>query len=95
MSEVNKLVNDIDNKVRKLISLQHLLKERNIALKNKHKELKQIIENQNTEIEKLKNTNRNLVIAKSVKHTEGNSDVKNRIDEIVREIDKCIGLLNK
>jgi len=95
MNEVNKLVNDVYTKVSKLINLQNSLRERNISLKTKHQELKQLIEDQNKEIEKLKNTNRNLVIAKTVKHTEGNSDVINKIDEIVREIDKCIGLLNK
>jgi len=95
MNEVNKLVNDVYKKVNKLINLQNSLRERNISLKTKHQELKQLIEDQNKEIEKLKNTNRNLVIAKTVKHTEGNSDVINKIDEIVREIDKCIGLLNK
>ena len=46
-------------------------------------------------IEQLKEKNRNLKISKSVSLEEGNDDVKNKIDELVREIDKCIGLLNK
>ena len=46
-------------------------------------------------IEQLKENNSNLKIAQYVKQSEGNVDVKKRIDELVREIDKCIGLLNK
>lgn len=95
MSDTSKLVTDINNKVRKLISIQNSLKEQDSELKNKQEELKQIIEKQNKVIEQLKDKNRNLKIAKSVKQAEGNSDVKIRINELVREIDQCIEILNK
>lgn len=94
MSEESALISDIKNKVRKIIDLNSSLKEENKVLTSKQKELKQIIEKQNYLIEELKDKNRNLVISKSVKHLEGESDVNNKIDKLVREIDKCIGLLN-
>jgi len=94
MSESGKLVKDIHSKVGNLINLQNSLKHQNNDLKADQEELKQKIEDQNKLIEQLKDRNRNLKIAKSVKQSEGNNDVKKRIDELVREIDKCVGLLN-
>ena len=95
MASAKILVNDIAEKVKKLITRHNNLIEENVELKEKQKSLKETLENQNNLIEQLKDKNRNLKIAKSVKLEEGNGEVKNKIDELVREIDKCIGLLNK
>ena len=53
------------------------------------------IEEQEVIIKQLKDKNNYIKISQSVKQSEGNTDVKNKIDELVREIDKCIRLLNK
>ena len=95
MASADKLVTGIAEKVKKLITRQHHLIEENIELKEEQKSLIETLENQKKLIEQLKEKNRNLKIATSVKLEEGNSDVKNKIDELVRDIDKCIGLLNK
>jgi len=95
MGSAEFLVNDIAEKVKKLVTRHHSLMAENLALKEKQQQLKETLENQNKVIEQLEEKNRNLKIAKTVKLAEGNSDVKNKIDELVREIDKCIGLLNK
>ena len=95
MSGVKELIPAIRNKVKKLVtSLQSLEKENNKLIK-KQAELIQTIENQTNLIKELKKNNRSILIADSIKQTEGNSDVKKQIDEMVREIDKCIELLNK
>lgn len=95
MASADILVNDIAEKVKKLITRHNNLIAENVELEEKQKSLKETLENQNNLIEQLKEKNRNLKIAKSVKLKEGNGEVKNKIDELVREIDKCIGLLNK
>jgi predicted nuclease with TOPRIM domain len=95
MGSADNLVNDIAEKVKKLIARHNNLIAENVELKEKQKSLKETLENQHNLIKQLKDKNRNLKIAKSVKLGEGNSDVKIKIDELVREIDKCIGLLNK
>ena len=95
MASADILVNSIAEKVKKLIARHNLLIAENSGLKEKQKNLLESLENQNNLIEQLKEKNRNLKIAKSVKLEEGNGEVKNKIDELVREIDKCIGLLNK
>ncbi len=95
MSDAGKLLDGIYSKVGKMINQQNSLIEQNILLKKKQEELNNTIENHNKLIEQLKDKNRNLKITNSIKQSEGNIDVKNKIDELVREIDKCIGLLNK
>ena len=95
MSDVDKLVLQINDKIKKLINVKQTLLIENENLVKKQEELLQQVENDNKIIEELKNKNRNLSIADKVKQLEGNSDVKLKIDEMVREIDKCIELLNK
>jgi len=95
MSDAGTLLDGIYTKVGKMINQQNSLIEQNTLLKTKQEELNNTIENHNKLIEQLKDKNRNLKIANSIKQSEGNIDVKNKIDELVREIDKCIGLLNK
>ena len=95
MSDVTAVVGAIRSKVKKLITTVQSLEEENIKLKEKQAELVQTIESQSKFIEELNDKNKNVIIAESIKKTEGSSDVKKRIDEMVREIDKCIELLNK
>jgi len=95
MASADKLVNGIAEKLKILIANHNHLINENSELKQEQKILIENLENQKKLIEQLKEKNRNLKISKSVKLEEGNEDVKNKIDELVREIDKCIGLLNK
>ncbi len=95
MDIAGKVIDSVYEKVRTLINLQDQLKKLNADLINEQVELKQIIENQIKEIEQLKDKNKNLKISKSIKQTEESSDAKKKIDDLMREIDKCIGLLNK
>ncbi len=95
MSDVDKLVLQINDKIKKLINVKQTLLIENENLVKKQEELLQQVESKNKIIEELKNKNSNLSIADKVKQLEGNSDVKLKIDEMVREIDKCIELLNK
>lgn len=95
MSEVTALVGTIRSKVKKLVSTVHSLDSENEKLRQKQVELLQTIENQNNLLEELQDKNKRILIADSIKQTEGSGDVKKQIDEMVREIDKCIELLNK
>jgi uncharacterized membrane protein len=95
MSEVTALVGTIRSKVKKLVSTVHSLESENEKLRQKQVELIQTIENQNNLLEELQDKNKRILIADSIKQTEGSGDVKKQIDEMVREIDKCIELLNK
>lgn len=53
------------------------------------------IEEQKIEIESLKKQVQALKIAKSVESNQETGKVKDKIQDLVREIDRCIELLNK
>lgn len=53
------------------------------------------IEEQKIEIENLKKQVQALKIAKSVESNQETGKVKDKIQDLVREIDRCIELLNK
>lgn len=72
------------------------LKEQNIQLETKVSELKNTLKQQKSEIENFNGKVKMLKMAKSlVGDSEKNTEMKLKINELVREIDKCISLLNK
>jgi len=95
MSEIKGRLNEIEEKIRQLIAMQNSLSGQNSLLIEKNEALLSTIEEQEKMIMQLNDKNNYIKISQSVKQSEGNADVKNKIDELVREIDKCIGLLNK
>jgi hypothetical protein len=95
MAESINMISRIREKLIQLIELLRKLRIENIELQKNQKLLLEKIELQNKTIEELTEKNKVLIFAKSIKNGDLNSDVKMRIDEMVREIDKCIGLLNK
>ncbi|MCK9617633.1 MAG: hypothetical protein M0R21_07325 [Lentimicrobiaceae bacterium] len=95
MKSINKLIAGIEYKVRELTerlqSLQVEKKELNQAIDN----LKQTIEEQNSKIRELEEKLFTLKLVKTLNKGKENLAEKYKINELVREIDKCIGLLNK
>lgn len=90
---------DIVHEIRKQVD--RLLKERsalNAALVSKEEELQRLqeqISSNEARIASLEEANKTLKIAKSLTGAGENTDAKLKINELVREIDKCIALLNK
>ena len=86
----------VQEKISILTSLFTLLKQQNEKILLENKELKEIIEQQNNTLKDLEKNNKNLQLAKAVSSSSGDtSEAKKNIEEIVREIDTCIALLNK
>lgn len=93
--EQNLLVN-FGLKVKQIISKHEALKEDNRQLEKKIEELEKTIDQLRSENQSLTMKYENLKLAKMlVASEEENKDAKSRIQKIVREIDKCIALLNK
>jgi chromosome segregation ATPase len=92
----NAVLNSIKEKVYLLMSNNSSLKEQNIQLETKVSELENTLEQRNAEI---KNFNEKVKMLKMAKSLGGdsvkNTEMKLKINELVREIDKCISLLNK
>ena len=83
----------------KIQSVKSRLKERqdeNQRLKEKYEELQQMVQQKQLKIDELEQKNQQLILAKSIM-SDGNDarDARLRINRIVREIDKCIALLNR
>ena len=94
MRELKLLCFDVENKVLQLAEAHRQLKEDYEALKEKNKELKgKIVKLE----EKVKMQSEQIVrykLSDRANATDNCTDVKLKINELVREIDKCIGLLN-
>lgn len=88
------VVNELNTKVDKLINLYISSLERNKSLestiKNLQSELEQVKGENKALNEKLKTTK----VASAISGGNGSYEAKMRINQLVREIDKCIALLN-
>jgi len=94
MRELKHLCWDIDTKVTQLANTHRKLRENFDALRAKNRELKERIVKLE---EKVKTQSEQIVKYKlsGAANADGNyTDVKLKINELVREIDRCIGLLN-
>lgn len=94
MKEVDALISSIDLKIRKLTERLNGLKEENADLKYKQSEFKSLIEQQTDKIRSLEKKLNQLAISQSLESTDIDS-ARKKIGGLVREIDRCISLLNK
>ncbi len=89
-------VDHFKEKVQKVLNLYQRLKKENAELLKQKNELKIQLKNKDAELDFLKNKYNKLKLAKSILASTGDKhDAKIKINSIVREIDKCIALLNK
>ncbi len=94
MKELSILVSGIEYKVKKIINQNNQKETEKTNLINENNKLNKIIEQQKQQIRELKEKFRNLEIAKSLEFNKGSVVAKNRINELVREIDRCIEFIN-
>lgn len=94
MGDIATLVSGIEYKVRKLIAHNQSLQDENEKLRNEIQELRISKTEQTTLLKKSEERVNIVKLAKTLETKEGNVEAKLKINELVREIDKCIGLLN-
>ena len=93
--EENLLV-DFKLKLKQIVAKQELLKQEKSQLLEKIGNLEGTIVQLRQENSLIEQKYENLKLAKMLNASEDeNKDAKNRIQKLVREIDKCIALLNK
>ncbi len=95
MEKIKDLLKGLETKTSLLVENQRKLREENIKLKNQKQEYLNLIENKEIRIKQLEEKLQVIKIARSVENLGDSVIVKERITDLVREIDKCIGLLNK
>lgn len=92
---ISLVVSSLQSKVEKLV-LQHRKAVEDVRqLKQDNDFLKKTLANEKERVYELEEKNKVLKLAKSIGEGEGkNTDLKLKINELVREIDKCIALVN-
>jgi len=94
MSNVASLLSGIEDKSKKMMERCLELQESLKLSKSEVIELIQINEENKKTIKQLEEKIRSLIVAKTIENKEGAIAAKSKITELVREIDKCMGLLN-
>lgn len=86
---------NLEEKIRQLVEDQQKIKTEKDLLIRQSVIQQKTIEEQKEETESLKKQVQALKIAKSVESLQETGKVKDKIQDLVREIDRCIELLNK
>ena len=95
MNPVAEHLTRLEGKIRQLVEdHQKCITEKDLLIKQSVIQ-KRTIEEQNIEIENLKKQVQALQIARSVDSGQDTGRVKGKIQDLVREIDRCIEMLNK
>ena len=96
MSSVADQLSSVLQKTARLIELCNALQEENDLLKLDNQSVKASLDNAKAENAEFEEKLRVLKIAKSIEGTsEKTLDIKQKINDFVREIDKCVVLLKK
>ena len=96
MSSVAEQLNSVLHKTARLIELCNALQEENDLLKQENQSVKAALTNSKNKNTELEEKLRVLKLAKSIEGTSEKSlDIKQKINDFVREIDKCVVLLKK
>ena len=94
MNDLVTLVSGIEFKARNLINKIEQLENEVRKLEAENDELKLIIKDNKLKINQLENKNQIIELSKVLEGKEGSTKAKLRINELLREVDRCIGLLN-
>ena len=88
------VINELNFKIDKLIKLYISSLEQNKSLESKIQDLQSELENLQRENKDLNNKLKTTRVGSIISEGNGSYEAKMRINQLVREIDKCIALLN-
>ncbi len=95
MSNPLEAIHLLEDKVKNLLSRYEFLKEENQVLLQNNAELQILVQEKQQELNKEQEEYKLLKIAKTIEGSNENTrETKLKINTLVREIDKCITLLN-
>lgn len=97
MQNITSIVEGLGPKVEKLLHLHEQLKSDNNQLAQANADLQRQLEQRESELQQLEEKFNTLKMARAIQGDPGgnNLDLKLKINELVREIDKCIAQLNR
>jgi len=92
----NDVILELRNRINKVISLLRECNTEKTALKDRLKEFEITLKKKEKELDKLRNKYETLKLAKSISGLKPeNHEAKGKINMIIRDLDRCIGLLNR
>jgi FtsZ-binding cell division protein ZapB len=90
------ILEGIKDKIQSVKDRMHEHMAENDRLKQRNEDLQQMVQQKQALIDELEQKNQQLSLVKSIMaDSEDAHDARIRINRIVREIDKCIALLNR
>ena len=93
MNDLTLNIGDLKAKIEKIVKLHQELKKDNEQLVADKENLQKTINEQKHTIEALEKNNKELEQSKNEEQTKIVTDTKDKINELVQEIDNCIALL--
>jgi len=95
-AEQTQIIEGIRQKIQSAKVRMKEQEDENIRLKKQYEDLQKSVQQKQLLIEELEQKNQKLALVKGiVADGEGSQDARIQINRIVREIDKCIALLNR
>lgn len=94
MNDLVTLVSGIEFKIRNLTDRIDTLENENQKLLGENKVLQSTLEENKLNIKQLEYRNQIIKIAKVLDGKKGSTKAKQQLNEVLREVDRCIGLLN-
>lgn len=96
MSGLKSAVTSLETKLEKLVDLHRKTRKEVQALQLQNEQLSQALAQQKQTIKDLEDQSKVLRISKTITNNKENTtELKLKINELIREVDKCIALLNK
>jgi predicted nuclease with TOPRIM domain len=93
--EQTEIIEGIRLKIQSVKALLQEQKEEHDQLKKQYEDLQQKVQQKQSVIDELEQKNQKLSLVKGIVAEGENKDARIQINKIVREIDKCIALLNR
>tara|TARA_B110000467_G_scaffold142232_1_gene143528 strand:- start:23 stop:304 length:282 start_codon:yes stop_codon:yes gene_type:complete len=89
-------IDRLQHKLEKLVAKHEDVKGANVRLTDQMTQLRQQLDTQQESVQELEDKNKILKLSASLHGEEQDTQAaRKKINELVREIDKCIALLNK
>lgn len=86
----------LNKKLEELFDRYNNLRTKNVELKNENESIKHILQERNEKIQELETKYERIKISGALMGEGENAvEAKKKINELVREIDRCVALLNR
>ncbi len=98
MSNLITKTTELEAKIKKMIHLHVSLRQENSRQRSDNEQLKTTIHNQQEQIRQLEEGNKALQLARALLSDQPETDstaLKGKINEVIKDIDSCLALLNK